>query len=60
MGKKAECPACFFEWETDEGDLIEGEVITCPDCGADLEITGISDENLSLEKMSASDEDWGE
>ncbi|MHA1338102.1 MAG: lysine biosynthesis protein LysW, partial [Promethearchaeota archaeon] len=37
---KIECPACYFEFEAEEG-LIEGEVISCPDCGVDLEIVKI-------------------
>ena len=40
---KCECPGCYFEFELDE-DTIEGEVIPCPDCGADLEIVKIEGE----------------
>ncbi len=59
MAKQCECPACFFEWKTDE-DVMEGEVITCPDCGVDLEVAGVNGDQLKLEKMDSSDEDWGE
>lgn len=60
MVKKAECPECFFEWENDDDDIIAGEVITCPDCGLDLEITEITDIEIKLEKLDAASEDWGE
>ena len=60
MGKKAECPACFFEWQTDDDNIMEGEVITCPDCGQDLEVAGVKGNQLKLEKMDGSGEDWGE
>nr|MDO8118201.1 lysine biosynthesis protein LysW [Candidatus Sigynarchaeota archaeon] len=60
MGKKAECPSCFFEWEIDDDNIVTGEVISCADCGVDLEITAISNDTITLEKLNASDEDWGE
>ncbi|MHA1372272.1 MAG: lysine biosynthesis protein LysW [Promethearchaeota archaeon] len=60
MGKKVECPSCYYEWELDDPDLVPGEVITCPDCGIDLEITSISDDSISLEKLDVAEEDWGE
>ena len=60
MSKKAECPACFYEWEHEDDDVVAGEVITCPDCGLDLEIVEITDTGLKLETLEASDEDWGE
>nr|MDO8111177.1 lysine biosynthesis protein LysW [Candidatus Sigynarchaeota archaeon] len=39
---------------------MEGEVITCPDCGVDLEVASVSGNQLKLEKMDDSGEDWGE
>lgn len=59
VNRKVECPSCFFEW-TSSDDIMEGEVITCPDCGVDLEVVAISEKELKLEKMDSSDEDWGE
>ena len=56
---KFECPSCFFEIELDEG-TIEGEVIPCPDCGVDLEITKIDRETVSAEIAELTEEDWGE
>ena len=56
---KCECPSCYFEIELDEG-TIEGEVIPCPDCGVDLEITKIDGDSVTLEIAELTDEDWGE
>ncbi|MGQ4875662.1 MAG: lysine biosynthesis protein LysW [Promethearchaeia archaeon] len=56
---KIECPACYFEFEAEEG-LIEGEVISCPDCGVDLEIVKIDGEKITVEEAEVSQEDWGE
>lgn len=58
MGKSCECPGCYFEFEADDG-VIVGEVITCPDCGADLEILKI-DDVISAQVAEMSEEDWGE
>ena len=39
----ATCPSCEApDLEVDEYELEEGEIITCPDCGANLEVTGLS------------------
>ena len=56
---KCECPSCYFEIELDEG-TIEGEVIPCPDCGVDLEITKIDGETAKAEIAEMAEEDWGE
>lgn len=60
MAKKTECPGCFFEWEIKDADIMVGEVVTCPDCGVDLEVTSIDGPTIKLEKLDAADEDWGE
>jgi len=56
---KCECPSCFFEFELDEG-TIEGEVISCSDCGTDLEIVKIEGNVAKAEIPEMVDEDWGE
>ncbi len=58
MVKKAECPGCFFEFEPDSG-IIVGEVISCPDCGADLEVIEVNDV-IKCQIAEMSEEDWGE
>lgn len=56
---KCECPACYFEFELDEGTIV-GEVIPCSDCGADLEITSIENGIAIAEAAEMTEEDWGE
>lgn len=55
---KARCPECDAEVETPD-DAVEGEVITCEDCGSDLEVVkpGSPPE---LRKAELRGEDWGE
>ncbi len=59
MTKKCECPQCYFEFDV-EDDVVAGEVIACPDCSADLEVTGISGDKVEVEPAEMSEEDWGE
>ena len=49
----AQCPDCeaFLDLEADEVD--EGEIISCPECGADLEVVNTNPVELDL----AEDED---
>jgi len=58
MGKKCECPACYYEFNVDD-DVIVGEVITCPDCGTDLEVLEVSKE-VKTQIAESPEEDWGE
>ncbi|MBD3352494.1 MAG: lysine biosynthesis protein LysW [Candidatus Lokiarchaeota archaeon] len=37
-----------------------GEVIACPDCGADLEILEINNDVVKCQVAEMSEEDWGE
>lgn len=56
---KCECPSCYFEFDLDD-DTIEGEVISCPDCGIDLEVVKIDGEIAKVEEAEMTEEDWGE
>jgi alpha-aminoadipate carrier protein LysW len=49
----ATCPECDAEIEVDEYDVDKGDLLSCPDCGSSLEVTGTSPIELEL----ASDED---
>jgi alpha-aminoadipate carrier protein LysW len=51
------CPECDAEI-TLEADAEEGEIIVCPDCGVDLEITSLDPAAVDLAPME--EEDWGE
>jgi len=52
----AHCPECDAEIELD--DVVQGEIVVCPDCGVDLEVTAV--DPLSLELAPMEEEDWGE
>lgn len=39
-------------------DVEVGEIVTCPECGVDLEVTGT--DPLRLELAPPEEEDWGE
>ena len=57
MAKFAECPECAARLELAD-DVEEGEIVTCPDCGVELEVTGQSP--IVLELAPEVEEDWGE
>src|SRR5438477_348886 len=38
----ATCPECDAEIEVDEFDVDKGDQLSCPDCGTNLEVTGLS------------------
>ncbi|MHA1293851.1 MAG: lysine biosynthesis protein LysW [Promethearchaeota archaeon] len=56
---KIECPSCYFEFDAEEG-IIEGEVLSCPDCGVDLEVIKIEGDSIKVEEAEIAEEDWGE
>ena len=56
---KATCPECYFEFELDEG-VILGEILTCEDCGAELEVIEIKSDEVKLQIAETEEEDWGE
>ena len=37
---------------------MKGEIVVCPDCGAELEVTSV--DPLQLELAPEEEEDWGE
>lgn len=49
------CPQCNSGIDVDEDELDEGDSLVCEDCGASLDVTGVS----PLE-LSASEEDGDE
>ena len=57
MNKKAECPICAAEVLLPP-DAVEGELIVCPDCGAELEVINIDPPELA--EAPQEEEDWGE
>jgi alpha-aminoadipate carrier protein LysW len=57
MEKNAECPVCAAAVALSE-DTVQGELITCPECGVELEV--ISLEPPQLAEAPQEEEDWGE
>ena len=53
---KANCPECEAEITLEKP--LRGEIIVCPDCGAELEVT--SENPLALDLAPQEEEDWGE
>jgi alpha-aminoadipate carrier protein LysW len=45
----ATCPECDAELtDVDEFDVDKGDVISCPECGSNLEVTGLSPLELEV------------
>lgn len=51
------CPECAAEITLVEGTEV-GEILVCPDCGVDLEVTALQPPTVQLAPME--EEDWGE
>ena len=54
----AVCPECEADVEIDEFDVDKGEIISCPECGVELEVVGLSP--LQLDLATQEEEDWSE
>lgn len=52
-----ECPECAAEVSL-QSNLMQGEILTCSDCGVELEVMNL--EPLSVELAPMEMEDWGE
>lgn len=51
------CPECEAEILLESTTEV-GEIIVCPDCGVDLEVTSLHPASVDLAPME--EEDWGE
>jgi alpha-aminoadipate carrier protein LysW len=56
---KIECKECGAEINIPE-DAVAGEIVTCPDCGADFEIASKDNGKISLKPAETVGEDWGQ
>ena len=54
---QAPCPECEAAITLEPGTLVH-EILSCPDCGAELEVTGLHPFALAL--APEVEEDWGE
>jgi len=52
------CPQCEASVELDAWDVDKGEIISCPECGVDLEVVGLAP--LELELAPREGDEWGE
>ena len=53
----ANCPECDARISL-SADVVEGEIIVCPDCAAELEVVRVNPPELALAPEVG--EDWGE
>ena len=56
---KVECKDCGGEISVAQ-DVMVGEIITCPDCGADFEIVVKEGESVEIKPAESVGEDWGQ
>jgi alpha-aminoadipate carrier protein LysW len=53
---EAECPECYAGMNLRE--VMQGEIVRCEECGADLEVRQL--EPVELQLAPEEEEDWGE
>ena len=51
------CPECEADVHVGE-DTDKGELVSCPDCGVELEVVGL--DPIELDIAPEEDEDWSE
>ena len=51
------CPECEAEVHVDE-DTDKGDLVSCPDCGLELEVVGL--DPIELDIAPEEEEDWAE
>ena len=54
-----ECKDCGAQITVAQDSMV-GEIITCPDCGADFEITLKTGELIEIKPAESVGEDWGQ
>jgi alpha-aminoadipate carrier protein LysW len=54
-----ECQECGAEIKIPDDSLV-GEIVTCPDCGADFEIANKTQNSVDLKPAESVGEDWGQ
>jgi alpha-aminoadipate carrier protein LysW len=56
---KLKCPECDADL-TIPDDVLDGEIISCPDCGMDFEARRKESGEVELKQAEIEGEDWGE
>lgn len=41
-------------------DAVIGEIVSCPDCGADYEVASLGNGTVTIKVAESVKEDWGE
>lgn len=59
MMAMAKCPECEAEIQISD-DIMAGEIVSCSDCGLELEVKKTEEQALELQKLTLEKEDWGE
>lgn len=55
----AKCPECDAELGIPD-DVLLGEILSCSDCGLELEVKQIEGDHVELQELVIEGEDWGE
>ena len=53
----SECPVCGANIKLNKSSTV-GELLECPECGIELEITGVNP--VTFAEAPKEEEDWGE
>jgi len=56
---KYKCPECDVDVDVPD-DALDGEIVSCPDCGEEFEVNIRKNKKIELKKMITEREDWGE
>lgn len=53
------CPSCGQVFTVDD-DVVIREIVECPECGQDLEISGFEERTVTFVVAELAGDDWGE
>lgn len=57
--EEVKCVVCDAELTVPE-DVVVGEILSCPECGAELEVKQTGEDGVELQELMIEGEDWGE
>ncbi len=55
----SKCPECDGDIDVPD-DALDGEIVSCPDCGEEFEVSLNEEKKIILKKAELVAEDWGE
>ncbi len=56
---ETKCLECEAEMKIYD-DAVVGEIVSCPDCGADYEVASLENGIVTIKGAESIKEDWGE